>query len=304
MFRVADILILLVILVSLYSLGPGRIVDLGGGIALLSLCAFYYLLSYTYKRFQGGFTSLIVMTVGLVGLNYLSYLEKNKTADFRYVFAGFLVLGLCILICHFNLSLRPLMHASASVDTLDVRKRIAERIILVALPGLGLFALFTGFIFILNPESQFFRTHGIRYVPIATFWIIMSFLALLIVFRKIPDEYVGRAFGPADAVSVPKLPRLFIGGALLVFAAGAIVEVLRGQWFFWTESFFLYIVVLGATWKVWKHVFAPPRPVIPRVESGDVPSLIQDFRFITKYIAFNVAIVTVCILTLAVLSTM
>ncbi|MBW1812816.1 MAG: hypothetical protein JRJ39_03810 [Deltaproteobacteria bacterium] len=81
---------------------------LGGGIIFLIILFYFQYLSFRYKRFKIELNLLSLISIAIMGINYLAYVEALNIYPYLYVMLGFLVSYLIIASCFSKINTRAI----------------------------------------------------------------------------------------------------------------------------------------------------------------------------------------------------
>lgn len=260
-----------IILVGLALLNIKHPGSLGGSIILSIVCAFFYILSVSYKKYQQEISFAVFLLAAIIGFNYVAYLEFYEQAlSIRYAVILVLIFVL-IIISFLVLIIGPTKVAvktrqPESSESLEIRKRIYQRLFYPVYGfhfTLATGAIFSGFLIAQSPELYTAKWFRLSYHTM--FWIIMSFVISLIALSRIPDYYIDSII-MKERIPICNVRRKLLSGYILIVVLGSICEYYRGLWVLWIESSLLLGIIILDAWKVWKHIFETEIYEVPKTK--------------------------------------
>lgn len=296
MFRIIDLITsflipALIIYISVFEKGM-VIAILGGGFSFIIICSFILLLSVLYKKFQPVLSAMAVISMTFAGLHYLAYLEVNKIIPFLYILILFSSLTFLIFICFLFLNISPIRLKKGSPFSLQekeiiIRKSILERFISFPLFGV-VYGIPTGLSFIAGAKSRLIRENIINYSNIAITLIILSFLATIIILKRVDKKYFWYVLKDSKKENVFNLKRRFWIGMIILFIFGSIYELFRGYWFFWLGTYVAIICIVIASWQLWRYILEPTEEYnFGEIAPEGLSSLFTNFRNLMLFFIFN-----------------
>lgn len=250
------------VLVALCLLNLRYIGSSGGALPLSVICAFLYLVSIAYKKYQLEISFVVLFLVSIIALNFLGYIEIYKHGlSITYILVFVLTFAL-ILISFLVVTIGPTRprakEKQSKMDvTFEIRKRVIQRLMLAGygftfIVGTG--ALFSGLLFAQAPEISTTKWFRLSYHTFV--WAILSFAICLIGINRLPDFYI-EGIITKERISILNIRKRLLYGYVLIVALGAACEFYRGLWVLWVESVLLLGITMLIGWKIWKHIFEP-----------------------------------------------
>lgn len=298
MNRRIDIATGAIILFIVILLGPKILEILGGSTILLTVCVFLSYLSFYYKKFQLELRTIIIAALILIGINYLAYIEIEKTDPIKYIYiiSAFTLLSL-ILVIIFLVATRKNIKCKRKKEikkvVIEVSKKIFERLsfilllswLFVVISGLVFFAVFLN-----NPNAANLKEGWLKYVPLGTFWLGVAFIVTILNLRSI-ESYIFYTLQGKERFTIKNLKKYLIGGIILLFVFGSGMEVTRGFWFLWIETFLLFCLFIAACWTILRYYF-DDRIIVKEVKANQLKTITTDFDYFLKSIGIVVLIGT------------
>jgi nitrate reductase NapE component len=300
MFRLLDTITSGVILFIVIVLNVHMLERLGGSAILLTVCAFVYYLSYSHKKVQLELSIIVVLTLTLVGLNYVAYIESEKICPFSYILGVFGILALLIIIFFLILNIRAIRVKNDETvrfqpNKMEIAKRVTHRISIFPILSLG-FVIPSGFGFIIKPDSEIIRHGWIKYTPLAVFWLMAFFVIAFLNLKTIHENYMVCLLGEKQKLNIRNLKNNFLIGTLIVFVLGSGMEFSRGFWVLWIETVLLFALIILASWTIWKYLLEDSgydiECDIEGISLEGLPSFASNFGYFIKYFAAYVLLGT------------
>jgi len=158
-----------------------------------------------------------------------------------------------------------------------------------------------GFAFALSPEAEeIIQRSYIKYLPIGLFWLIISFVVSFISLKKVNKNYILYAIIDKEKVRIPKIKQYYIIVMVLLFFLGSGLEINRGLWHIWLETYLLFICIIITIWQIWKyifeeHIFDPTKIYLEGLKS------VWSSEFFLKYLIVILLISTVYLIFIVVI---
>jgi hypothetical protein len=228
---------------------------LGGSLILGVLLAGVYVASYVYRRHRLALslTGIILLLLGL--FNYLAFLEDSKDLPIVGVVATFCILSMFLIISTAWLGLN-FLRTGVTIDKKEdlnpITRVVFEIMTLYPMLSLAVFCIPTSFPITDYVKSGMLTNRWLSYVPIAAFWLSMSFFVTFIALRiktgimlNSPNTMARNFSNRIAAIA---------GGTGFLLIVGSVVEVLRGAWFLWFDTIIFLIFIFGSLWSIRKIV--------------------------------------------------
>jgi hypothetical protein len=274
------------------------LLHLGGSMIFLLVFALIHYLFFRYKKFQVELLLLTLISISLMGINYLAYLEAANVYPYLYVMIGFAISFLVIITCFNAINTRAIKIKSTGKGlTLqekraEIFKKVYGRYVLFPFESM-IYAVFPGFVFALSQETnELLQQAWIKYLPLGLFWMIVAFIVTIISLKTINKNYILYLISKKERFKILKIRRYFVIGAVVVFLLGTVIEMGRGLWIIWLESYLLFIFIIIASWQIWRYFFEHHRFDSKKVNLKGLKS-VWDFDFVFKYVG-------ICILVFAI----
>ena len=256
MNRLIDSISLIIWLFMIVSCGEELPYILGGTLIFFPLLALIYFFSYVYKRYQFELSVFALIVLSLIGINFLSYFENAGKLSYFWILHMFCSLAIIAIVFFTILGLRPFslnLEVMTEESFLEIKKKIGQRLNLLL--GFGLvFCASTGMPFLVCPEARLIENGLLKYVPIATFWFIISFIVTLINLKKI-EKYTVHLISKDKQLNLKNTKKIFLIGLAIMILFGSVLEIQRGAWVQWIETYSLFTLCLLSLWSIWQFVF-------------------------------------------------
>ena len=256
MNRLIDSISLIIWLFMIVSCGEELPYILGGTLIFFPLLALIYCFSYMYKRYQMELSVFALIVLSLIGINYLNYFENAGKLSYFWILHIFCFLLIILIISFTILGLRPFslnLDVVEKEDFIDIKKKVSERLNLFLIFGLG-FCIATGMPFLVKSDARLIEAGFIRFVPLAVFWLTISFVVTLINLKKI-EKYTAYLITRDNKLSFENYRKIFFIGLGVIILFGSGLEIQRGVWLLWIETILLFLLTLLSLWCVWQFVF-------------------------------------------------
>lgn len=301
MNKIIDLATSVIILFIVILLGSKILVILGGSTVLLMVCVFIYYLSFAYKKFQLELSLIVIVALILIGINYLAYVEIEKTDPIKYIYivSAFTLLSFTLLMAFLVATIKNIKNkeeARIKKDVVEISKRIVQRLTFILFLS-WFFVIFSGIGFLDNPNAAIVKEGLVKYVPLGAFWLVVSFIATVLNIKKI-ESYIFYALREKEKFNIRNVKKYLIGGVILFFVFGSGMEITRGFWLLWIETFLLFCLVMAACWTIWRYYF-DDRVFVKEVNVDELKSITTDFNYFLKSIGIFTLIGTLYILVLA-----
>ena len=148
-----------------------------------------------------------------------------------------------------------------------------------------------------NCSEQLLQQAWIKYLPLGLFWMVVAFIVTTISLKTINKHYVLYLISKKQRFKIPKIRRYFAIGAVVFFLFGTAIEMARGLWIIWVESYLLFILIIIASWQIWKYFFEDYRLNSKKVNLRGLKS-VWDFDFVYKYVGVCMAVFAIYLVAL------
>ncbi len=304
MYILIDTIVIIIWVSTVIIVGDELANALGGSLIFSLFLSAIYFVSYMYKRCHTELSVAGIIIVTFLLTNYLDYLDKLNKIPFIWIVVIYCSISLVSIAAFIFLALRPLRPNSNKIgkaEFVDRKKRVYERLGLFPVLAIVVFCIPTAFpYFILGiADRQFVGKPLIRYIPICTFWLALSFLVTLISLRRV-KEGISLLTTKNTKIKFKSYNILFLGGLGLLIVLGSGLELVRGAWFVWIETALLFIIIVASLWCIWRFVLQTNgRSHIHRYEIL-LPSLFE-FKPIIIIILSYAILATIHVISLSVL---
>lgn len=242
MFKIADIVTLLCVLVLILILGQNLPNAIGGSIWLIVLITFFYFASYALRIFQKEITLLNIILILIIGINYLNYFDINGTYSKENIAISFCILAVCILLCIYLAILKPWIF-SFEENRRDKVRAVLRLNLKAVILKYELFS-FLYFLFICIIFTSFFSHFSttskiLRMIPTALICLMVALVLMKFALEKIELAHLEIIF-KNEEVKLPEnfnLKTLIFGIIAVSFIFGSMIELVRNQWLLWLTSF-------------------------------------------------------------------
>lgn len=264
----------------------------GGSMIFLLVFALIHYLFFRYKKFRAELLLLTLILISLIGINYLAYIEAANIYPYLHVMIGFSIFFLVIIVSFTIINTRAIKikrnknESAAQEKRGELFRRIYGRYIIFPLESI-VYAVFPGFVFALSTETgELLQQARIKYLPLGLFWMIVAFIAAFVSLKTIDKNYILFLIAGKKKFKIPKIKRLFVVGAVVVFLLGTIIEMARGLWIIWIESYVLFIFIIIACWQIWRYFFEDHRLDLNKLNFEGLKS-VWDFDFVFKLVGIG-----------------
>jgi len=307
MNRIIDSAVGLILFSIVFLLGSKIFEILGGSTILLTVYAFSYYLSVVYKKFRRELSIVIIAALILIGINYLAYIEISIT-DPRiniYIIIGFIFLSLSLIISFLVAMTKNIGHKDEEEikkDNMAISKRIFQRIAYILYLS-WIFVLISGLVFLAviheNSSTATIKESWLKFVPLGAFWLVVAFTANIINLKKI-ESYIFYILQGRERINIVNLKKYLVGTVILLFAFGSGMEIVRGFWFLWIETFLLFCLFMASLWCILRYYF-DDRIIVKEVEVDEIKTIATDFNYLLKTMGIFVVLGTLYTIVLIIL---
>ncbi|MDY6844188.1 MAG: hypothetical protein SVW57_08890 [Thermodesulfobacteriota bacterium] len=266
MFKIADIVSLLCVLVLSILLGKDLPYAIGGSIWLIVLMAFFYFVSYALRIFQKEITLLNIILILIIGINYLNYLDLYETYSKENIAISFCILAILIFLCIYLAVLKPWTFPFEENRKDEVRAILRLNLKAVVLR----YELFS-FVYLLFICILFtsFHTHFtvssniLRMIPIGFVCIIFTVFLMRFALGKIERAHLELIFNNEDSKFSDSLSlkTLLLGIVGVSFIFGSMIELVRNQWLLWLTSFGTATAIILLILQIYRHKVSPRKEI-------------------------------------------
>lgn len=280
--------IIIIFSLIIFTLKSDILNRIGGSAAFIifycTLCA----IIFKVKKWQTEINFLGIIILALIGINYISYIENEKSFSYVVILVLFAISSMILLHFYFMINIdifkknRDNQYKSETKN--DISKRIIERIVLYPI-FLWILAIASGFAFIISPNASLIK-YGLEYLHISLFWILISLGMSLFLLKSMNEKYVIYAMGETKKY---KLPDLFKPAIKILFILYLIIsfgmELMRGYWIIWFETNILFVLIILNSWSIWKHLFVEPLIKDTEIKTNELKSITTDLTYCIKHLA-------------------
>ena len=178
MFRIIDIITILLSLFVMHSNEYCLLERFGGSTVLFIFCYFIYFLSYAFKKNQLELSILNIIILTIIGINYLSSF-KSETIFTINILNALSILLWVIYGCFIALTLYTIqtIKDKSYKDEYGIVGIILARFLFI--PGLSIpIAITSAYAMMQNPYSKIIKVGYFDYVSISLFVLIVYFVDL------------------------------------------------------------------------------------------------------------------------------
>jgi len=294
MQRVIDAIVIFVWVSIFIICGKDLIYVLGGSVTLSLPLTAVYLFSYLRGEHSKELSSAAIILLSLMLINYVGYLEKLHKIPFVGIVGLFCFLSIIIIGAFAYLVIKPFngeMIRTKERANAHMRRLLFENCSLYPALGLVVFCIPTAFPLSSDFKSRAFPGTWSSYIPIAAFWLALSFAVTSVALRK-AAKGVSKLVKTGTVRKYPNRNKAIVAIFGIVLCFGSVTETVRGAWILWTDTILLAILISTAVWSIWKHVFSEEEPhdISPAQEivapSSDLKKL---FTIIFVYVVLGAA---------------
>jgi hypothetical protein len=262
MHRLIDAIVIIVWVSILAICGNELAYVLGGSVSLSLPLTAVYVVSYVRGEHRVELSLAGIILLSLILINYVGFLEKSNKMPLIGVVVLFCFLSLVIIGAFVYLAISPFNAESTQAKkraNADMRRLIFENCSLYPILSLVVFCIPTAFPLSSDLKSGALPSAVTSYIPIAAFWLALSFAVTSVALRK-THKGISK-FVKRDTVrKSPTRNKVIVGGFGLVLLLGSASEIARGAWALWIDTILLGTLIFTALWSIWKYVFCEKEP--------------------------------------------
>lgn len=258
MYILIDTILIIVLLLTFIICGDELANALGGSLIFLIFMFTTYFFSHMYKKYQTELSAAGIIILALLLTNFLDYLDKVNKIPFIWIILIYCSISIAGIAAFIFLALRPLrpnLNIIKKDEFFDMKMRIFVRLGLFPLLSLFVFCIPTSFPYFSFglADSRYVDKDLIRYIPICTFWLTISFSVTLISLWRI-KEAISLLTTENTEIKFKSYNILFLSSLALIIVLGSGLELARGAWFLWIENILLFIMIFSSLWCIWRFV--------------------------------------------------
>jgi hypothetical protein len=283
-----EIILFPCIAIFVYYLGEKLLQALGGTISYLVFIPIYAYLSNTQKRFNLEFTLLNCILFLILLLNYLNFLNVEKTIFIPTVIKIFYLLYGIILLCFFIIINRNFNYSYSSIpsEILSILRKNAKFIISNSIVISLLYPFGVSIDFIVAFEKmgvEFPYSNNIVSILFGIFLVCLIYP--IIKLRKIQKSHLMIVFGKEGeknsdfGINNFKIKYLLFISILILL--GTLIETQRNEWLTWIETVLIIIFSHAIIFFLINHSGPPDVNLVESVKDVKSLSTPQSFFIFT-----------------------
>lgn len=261
---------------------------LGGSVAFVFIYLIFSCSLIIKKNILIEHSIVSIITIILLGINFTSYLESEKIYSYGYLIVFVSLLGMLLLFCYFRLNIMIIRDNNEMPEEPlvgEIKKRIIERIVFIPLSGM-IVLIFSGFAFIINPNSSIIKQGLVAYTHLAVLCLIFFFALSFLDLKKINKKYLIFIFKTKKRYKISVINRRYIFVfLLLIIFLGSCMELARGYWILWAETLILFVFFISNSWVIWKYFITENDFVEDDIEIEGLKSIRTDVKYLFRYIS-------------------
>jgi len=253
--KILDSVIAFCILIFIILLGKNVMYILGGTIVLLSIQSILYFTSYiAFKKPQIELSLLNLILLIIFGINYLNYCDQSVVYSKLMIVILFCILIASLLICLImilTMSL-PSLHDNNQEARLFLIRQKYLWIILHHISFSFLYILTTCLLMI-DINNRFFQPNfTLLIIPISFIFLSIFLISMVISLARQSHLFVILSRVEIKSFKSFNPMRSYLILISVILLVGSVIEIMRGQWILWFESFLSINIITILVWRLYK----------------------------------------------------
>jgi len=229
--------------------------SVGGCIIFTFLSVLFILLSFFYKKIK---------------------IELKGLINFKNLGIYFFILTLINIFFFVYVCVKFINYKNTDLlKKIELSRKVFERIGLFIPPVVLIYSLAT-----YEPIRIVTYDRGIginkskfMFIELSLFWIILSLILTLIFLKRFDDRIFAYLANIREKLEIPDFKKIMIITLVSSFVVGSVIEINRGMWILWLESYILFISFLLVMWKIYKPLFKGEYVEISQEEVDSIPHI-------------------------------